>query len=862
MERDTFHLSWCAAPRLNAVLIALVILVGLPCLWIAFDVVRLAVDAVASSDAALTARGVAPGANPEVPQVYLRYAIQSRSGDTVVFLPGVSLLRAQLPAAIALCLGTLGTVVALLWWAFGALTARIGRRVATVVGDRILLIISSAPIPAADEARRAALLAGDALGGERRTLGLAAVAPLAAGAILALSVGYVVTQSIEMGLVLLLGLLAYSLVTNRQARLDSRLNSAQQSASAVFRRALSELAQHLSAVVAHGTRLTERGRITDQLAQTRVPLDQLDSKARTGSALSLAILFLGPLGVLALAPRVGATDLVTPGGAAASLLAACVAVASLAVHLAFRRALDRSRPIYADIGRALGTCQARRSLGNDGRPASGLPAAGLLVAEAAVTGTVATGRLNGVDLQIKLPDHVALYGGRDSGARTFAALLGGQLPRTGGRLDFGSVELTEVDPSERAQRLAFAGGTPYLFAGSLRANLLYGAPEGAPGGLDEALVDAIRVAGLDRMVELRGLSGTIDARRQPKLAESIVAARHAIRAGLEARGFADLVERFDPEGYNPQATIGENILFGVALGDTFRIDRLPAQAFLKGLLETDGLVKPLAAIGAAIARSDLELFAGLPEENAIVGRFALVPGPERDRFNNILIRRDEGRRGAGSARDDERLIGLALQYCETRHRLGLLGPDLEARIVRLRSAFSSTMPQSLQSAIQFFHPERVCAAATVRDNLLFGRIIQDRADAEREVVEVVRSVLAEIGLVAEVSRVGLGARVDPANPKMSAGEIAAIDIVRCLVRRPDNLIVEHALETLGDGEAVGVVERLRVALADRGLLIVIPEFHERALAHLFSNGFRFRRGRVVREDVAVPVQEPLVRIAG
>ncbi|WP_375459204.1 hypothetical protein [uncultured Enterovirga sp.] len=860
MERDTFHLSWWAAPRLNAALIALVILVGLPCLWIAFDVVQLAVDAVASGDAAPATSGHgAPASAPaDVRQVYLRYAIQSQSGHIIVFLPGISLTRAELPAAIALCLAALGAMVAALWWAFGALTAQIGRRVATVLADRILLVISSAPIPAAEEARRAAFLAGEALGRERQTLGLGAVAPLAAGAVVAVSVGYVVTHSVEMGLALLVGLLVYSLITNRQARLDARLHSAQRSVSDVLRRALSDLAQHLSAVVAHGTRLTERGRIKDQLKQARLPVERLDRKARTGSALALALLFTGPLGVLAAASRVDATDLVTPGGAAASLLAASVAVASLAVHLGFRRALDRSRPLYADIARALGTCQARRFAGEETR----LPASGVLLAEGAVTGTAPTGRLNGVDLKIPLPDHVALCGGRDSGARTFAGLLGGQLPRTAGRLEFGGVELTEVDPAERAKRLAFAGGASYLFAGSLRANLLYGAPEGKTGDVDELLVEAIRVAGLDRMVELRGLSGSVDARRQPKLAESIVAARRTIWSGLEARGLSDLIDRFDPEGYNHQATIGENILFGVALGDTFRIDRLPSQAYLKGLLDADGLVKPLAAIGASIARSDLELFAGLPERNSLVGRFAMVPASERDRFNNILIRRDEGRRGAGSARDDERLIGLALQYCEKRHRLGLLGPDLEARIVRIRLAFSSSMPPSLQPAIQFFHPDRVCAAASVRDNLLFGRIIQDRADAERDVVEVVRAVLAEIDLVADVSRVGLSTRVDPVDPKMTVGEIAAIDLVRCLVRKPDTIVVEHALEALGETEAPALVQRLQAALAGRGLMVVIPEMHESACLPLFPTALRFHHGRVVREAPAAASDAPRVRIAG
>lgn len=852
MERDTFHLSWCAAPKLNAALIALVVLAGLPCLWVALDVVQLAVDAVAG------AGGAEAGAALDVPQTYLRYAVTSQSGHTIVFVPGVTLAPGELPPAIAVGLIGLGAVVALLWWLFGALTARIGRQVATVVGDRILLVISSAPIPAAEEAQRAALLAGEALGRERDTLGLAAVAPLAAGAVLAVSAAYVAKQSAEMGLVLLLGLLAYSLITSRQARLESRLDSAQQSATAVLRRALSELAQHLSAVIAHGTRLTERGRITDQLARVRAPIERLDRKVRIGSALALAILVMGPLGVLAAASRVSIANGISPGEAAASLAASAVAVTALAVHLAWRRALDRSRPLYADIARTLGTCQARGVIGAEAH----LPASGTLLAEGVATGAAPTGRLNGVDLDIKLPGHVALLGGRDSGARTFAALLGGQLPRTEGRLEFGGIDLSEVDPSERAERLAFAGGAPYLFAGSLRANLLYGAPAGPEGELDGRLAAAIQVAGLDRMVELRGLSGSVDPRRQPKLAAAIVAARQAIRAGLEARGRAEFVERFDPDGYNPQATIGENILFGVPLGDTFRHDRLPAQPFIKALLEEEGLARPLAGIGAAVARSDLELFAGLPDGSSILGRFALVPAGERDRFNNILIRRDEGRRGAGSSRDDERLIGLALSYSEIRHRLGLLGPDLEAKVVRVRSALISRMPASLQPSIQFFHPERVCAAASVRDNLLFGRIIEDQADAEREVVEVMRAVLADIDLLTEVARVGLGTRVDPLDPRMSPAEIAAVDLVRCLVRRPDNLVVEHALELLGEREAPDLVKRLKAEMAGRGLILVVPEQHEEGLVALLPDRRRFRHGRILRREVAEATPGAVARAAG
>ena len=51
MERDTFHLSWSAAPSLNAAVIALVVVAGLPCLWLLLDVIQLAVDTVAGPSA-------------------------------------------------------------------------------------------------------------------------------------------------------------------------------------------------------------------------------------------------------------------------------------------------------------------------------------------------------------------------------------------------------------------------------------------------------------------------------------------------------------------------------------------------------------------------------------------------------------------------------------------------------------------------------------------------------------------------------------------------------------------------------------------------------------------------------------------
>ena len=62
---------------------------------------------------------------------------------------------------------------------------------------------------------------------------------------------------------------------------------------------------------------------------------------------------------------------------------------------------------------------------------------------------------------------------------------------------------------------------------------------------------------------------------------------------------------------------------------------------------------------------------------------------------------------------------------------------------------------------------------------------------------VIRRVLTERGLDAEVSRIGLDTPGRPAAAATSPiNEVAAIDLVRCLVRRPDILVVERALDGL------------------------------------------------------------------
>ncbi|MEE7460046.1 multidrug ABC transporter ATP-binding protein [Methylobacterium fujisawaense] len=402
----------------------------------------------------------------------------------------------------------------------------------------------------------------------------------------------------------------------------------------------------------------------------------------------------------------------------------------------------------------------------------------------------------------------------------------------GGAVTYAGTDLRDFDAAERARRIAFTSGEAILMEGSLRQNLLYGTdPATAPD--DIALIGISRLTGLDGFVYARGLTGRLDPAAQPRLAAAIVAARRTMRVALAAKGAERLVEPFDPDRYNNQASIGENILFGEPVGGTFAPLRFARHPYLRAVLEAEGLVRPLTEIGLSVARSTVEIFADLPNDHPLFDAYSLFQAAERGYFEDLVARLPGAaslRRGPAGQRDRARLIGLALRYNESRHRFGLIDGPFEERLVQARRSFARMLPAHLAGAVVFHDPSRVNPAASLEENLLFGRISLGEANAEPRVRELVRRVLADEGLEASVYGLGLDSKVEIqpstgalADGAINARERVAIELSRCLARDPDILVVAVAMD---ERKAEGARERLaqlRQARAGRGLIVFLSE---------------------------------------
>jgi ATP-binding cassette subfamily C protein CydD len=103
---------------------------------------------------------------------------------------------------------------------------------------------------------------------------------------------------------------------------------------------------------------------------------------------------------------------------------------------------------------------------------------------------------DGLDLQLRPGDHVALLGASGTGKSTLLSLIAGLLPADGGAIRIAGVALDDATVAGLRQRMAWMGQRPHVFAASVGQNVTLGRAEADAGGVGAAL----------RLAELAGVS--------------------------------------------------------------------------------------------------------------------------------------------------------------------------------------------------------------------------------------------------------------------------------------------------------------------------------------------------------------------
>jgi putative ABC transport system ATP-binding protein len=473
-------------------------------------------------------------------------------------------------------------------------------------------------------------------------------------------------------------------------------------------------------------------------------------------------------------------------------------------------------------------------------------------------------------------EQTALYGDAASGAETLTTALVRLTPLAAGSITIDGRSLSELPESFTGRNIGYAGPDAYLFPTTVRDNLLYGlkhapmrpatydadeereralkdkesrrggnpiidiradwidyAAAGAEdmNGLDARIVETLGLVELEDDVYQFGLRGTIDVKTQGELAGRFVEARANLRTRLADPALAALFEPFDIDRYNKNMSVAENLMFGAPVGPAFQPDNIAANPYLHKILGENNLGDALADVGRRIAETMVELFADLPPGHPFFEQFSFIAAEDLPEYRALLGRLNKTPVASLPQADRDKLASLAFPYIEARHRLGLIDADLEARLLAARRSFAQSLPDDLKGAVEFYDSSRYIAAASVQDNMLFGRLVYGQAQAAQRIGRVIGEVLDQLGLRPAVLRVGLDFQAGIAGKRLTAAQRQKIGLGRALLKRPDYLIVNEATALL-DGAAQGrIMKNILKTRADKGVLWVLRHPEQAAGFH-------------------------------
>ncbi len=487
---------------------------------------------------------------------------------------------------------------------------------------------------------------------------------------------------------------------------------------------------------------------------------------------------------------------------------------------------------------------------------------------------------------IKANEKVAVIGDFNSGASNFAEVISGVLKPSSGRVLLDDTSIEEQPEYLLGRRIGYIDGSTYFPQGSILDILTYvlknqplanqdskknktktsslEAFEIKRSGnfeynFDDQWLDYKRLGfdnEIDFIAHMRkilisinmendirdlGLRGTIDPKIHLELSKQLIEARKKFRARLEELGFDDFVEPFDSKSYNDQSSIGENLLFGTAIDEDFKLEKLPINKLIRKVMREEELEGPLFEMGKNVAETTLELFGDLNIEDPFFDQLTYMSAHELPEYKEALGRIGSKTVSGVSRQDYIMIMRLPLSYTEEQNRLGLLTNELKDKILAARKNLHKKLGKLPEMPIGIYETESYNEAASIQDNVLLGRISSTVPEGIERVTDAIRDLLEEMELTDDIFNIGLSFNVGSGGKRLSEIQRQKLHLARTLLKNPDILIANQGMNTLGAKQQTAIIETvLEWARTNNAGVIWVPmspsfaEYFDRVL--VFENG--------------------------
>lgn len=511
--------------------------------------------------------------------------------------------------------------------------------------------------------------------------------------------------------------------------------------------------------------------------------------------------------------------------------------------------------------------------------------------------------LDNVSFAVNEGDFTALVGASADGAPVLGDVLGGQIAPSTGTIMLGDYDVSQLPERVTGRVIGYAGQSPFLEAETVFSNVTYGLmrrpapiPENEAPAIREhrlwahresartgnpvldvdadwidydevqpmagrenligSISEVLDVVGLGEDVIGFALRSRLNVGKQPDLADEVLALRRALSDRLADQELADIVQPFRPDQYNTEATILENLLFGVPSDAATSADDILAHPFFEATLRDTGLGAMLFGLGWQFASDTVELFESSQGNPEMLQWLTHVRPEELPAYQQTLARSTPGGVAAATREDVTRLILLAFEYVEPVYRFGLLDDERRDDLIVGRRVLAERVPADLRGRLQRYDPDIYLNNATLADNILFGKLNRRFVRAEEKIDEIMRTALRELfdrkpAVRDEIMTVGLGFYVGPNGRRLTQLQRQKIALARSLIRRSRYYVFNEPLAGADPGLQGRIIRSTLHFLSRQtprpGVAWVLTNAD---LAADFDNRVELQKGRILVETPA------------
>ena len=298
-------------------------------------------------------------------------------------------------------------------------------------------------------------------------------------------------------------------------------------------------------------------------------------------------------------------------------------------------------------------------------------------------------------------------------------------------------------------------------------------------------------------------------------------------------------------------------MFGTAIDSAFDLENLPKNEMLRDALQEAHLEDDLFAMGKDVAQTTIELFGDLDPDNPFFDQLTYMSADDLPEYKEILSR--IGEKSLREIGDSDRLMimRLPLAYTEEINRLGLLTDELKQKLLKVRKNLRQMLEDLPEPAVGFYEPDTYNSAASIQDNVLLGRVSPTVAEGIERVSAAIRELLDEMELTDDVFRIGLTFNIGSGGKRLSDIQRQKLHLARILLKKPDILIVNQGMNTLGGREQGEIIDTVlqwanEEANGERGVIWVPVNL---SFAERFDRVLVFENGELVGDGTPTELQK-------